>query len=344
MLANPECPVCASNRWKDLGRRTYRKNDMVGQDRETRTRMSVLFDIWADHADEVTLTSILCDRCGFVCYRPRPTELDIGNKYAYLAENPETSHEISRQLETDKARSDHLLAALRPYISAESTILDFGGGNGRLMISLIEAGFRCSLIDFPGEKVHGIEHIGSRLDDIPEGRRFDVIVASHVLEHLADPYRIVRELRAFLSHDGLLFVEVPLEIWRRPPLPKEPVTHVNYFMEPSLTYLLQRAGYRVSSCREVSYITEDGGVGLAIRAFAQADETAAQHLATTDHASTAHDLLEPNILQRVSRALRHPEHTYQRIRRQLLVRYGKTPILWKALKYLPARRVPKLRP
>lgn len=339
MLYDPVCPVCAATDWQELGTRTYRR---PGDDvpAALRSRLAVLFQVWLPNPETATLASILCMRCGFVCYRPRPEEADIDRKYEFLASHPDTRKDISRQLDSDTERAADVHAHLKPYLRSESTILDFGGGNGRLMTSLMNSGYDCSLIDFPGEKVPGIKHLGSQLTDIEPGRRFDVIVASHVLEHLADPYRVVSALREFLNESGVLYAEVPLEIWKAPPLPAEPVTHINYFTTDSLRRLLMRAGYRVIRCDEGTYVTEDGGLGLAIRAYARAaTDDMREFIDYSGCAASTLKLVRPNVVTRVVRAVRHPRNTYQGLRQLLHERFGRTPVVWRLVRLLPRRLI-----
>lgn len=47
------------------------------------------------------------------------------------------------------------------------------------------------------------------------GQRFDVVLLSHVLEHLRSPERAVRRLGAFLKHSGVVIAAVPnMGHWR----------------------------------------------------------------------------------------------------------------------------------
>lgn len=48
------------------------------------------------------------------------------------------------------------------------------------------------------------------LDAVPD-RAYDVIMCSHVLEHIKDPDRVARELASKLDADGVMYVETPTE-------------------------------------------------------------------------------------------------------------------------------------
>ena len=52
MINNPECVVCGSRRWEDLGRRMFRASDLERADEYTRKRLRVLFEAWIPRALE----------------------------------------------------------------------------------------------------------------------------------------------------------------------------------------------------------------------------------------------------------------------------------------------------
>lgn len=70
--------------------------------------------------------------------------------------------------------------------------------------------------------------------------RLDYLQPRH--EHVAEPLRTLKDLRRRLAPDGVLYVEVPIEIWTKPPLQDEPVTHVNFFSSASLRHLMEHSG------------------------------------------------------------------------------------------------------
>ena len=250
MISSPPCPVCATKAWKAIGTRTYLRSHVETLDTYTALRYRVLFEVWCHDKNEITLESQLCMFCGFVIYTPRPTADDLDAKYRFLTRLGANQSLLSSTTPVEAARSKKLYGWLAKRVGKKkSRILDFGGSDGRLMSSFINHGHDCYLVDYNPTPIPGITKLADTLENVPEDLSFDIIVCSHVLEHLADPFDVTAALRSRLTNQGFLYVEVPMEIWRVPPLPVEPVTHVNYFTTASLKHLLERAGYKVIYCR-----------------------------------------------------------------------------------------------
>lgn len=80
-------------------------------------------------------------------------------------------------------------------------------------------------------------------DDI--ARNFDVILMSHVLEHLEDPASELRAMKSVLREQGTLFLEVPnMSGHRRLPI-DDNRSHLHFFSASSLLRLLAIAGFEV---------------------------------------------------------------------------------------------------
>lgn len=171
---------------------------------------------------------------------------------------------------SDKKRSSELYSWLKRYLNDEpAKILDYGGGNGRLMSAFVDAGHECAVVDYVEDTLPSIKRIGSNVNDIPETLLFDIIICSHVLEHLQNPRDILKQLSIHLKEKGILYGEVPFEIWDWIPLPIEPVTHINFFTPKSMRSLFSLLGLHVLFCEEGLFTTAQGGRSFAIRAFAQ---------------------------------------------------------------------------
>lgn len=239
-------------------------------------RTRVLFEVWHPTVDELTVEALLCLSCGFIGVEPRPTHDDIVRKYRFYEQSSTRSDaaaevEEPRVRSIDRLRSREIVDALARFTTDfEIDVLDFGGRTGALMAEFVDRGARCGVVDAsPIGQIPGVQRLGRSLDELPVERQFDLIVASHVLEHVADPLAVTRQLAARVKEQGMLFVEVPLEIRGMAPPLKNPAAHLSYFTEPSLLYLLKRAGFEGVEVWTEPATFESRTLGDAVRAVAQ---------------------------------------------------------------------------
>jgi SAM-dependent methyltransferase len=90
-------------------------------------------------------------------------------------------------------------------------VLDFGAGNGRLVSEFKRIGIEAIGID-----------VGTEINTYNAGK-YDLIIVSHVLEHLIDPVLQIGFLSELLNEKGMIYVEVP--------------NPANYYNHPSLEFL-----------------------------------------------------------------------------------------------------------
>jgi len=238
MLSSFSCPVCSESGWKAIQTFQYGRSDEIprslGAYRDyVLLRRRIMFELWFPGAETITLQSVMCRECGFMAYAPRPAEEDIDAKYRFLQA---TERDIGGQGSSPKAKSADRRRATRVYraIARHATgghisLLDFGGGNGKLLAPFLERGHSCVLVDYTQEPLAGVEKIGDTIENVPADRRFDAIICSHVLEHVAQPAQLLRRLSDHLTAGGVIYGEVPAECWRGIEIALDPVTHVNFF-------------------------------------------------------------------------------------------------------------------
>jgi SAM-dependent methyltransferase len=120
----------------------------------------------------------------------------------------------------EEAYQDHEIKWLKEHASGRERILDLGLGDGRVFTALTTMRRQPNLeIHFveassaltekyqttdPGIFIHN-----TLFEDFAPGFTFDLIIASHVFEHVADPKALVSSLQALLSSKGILLVIVP---------------------------------------------------------------------------------------------------------------------------------------
>jgi SAM-dependent methyltransferase len=267
----------------------------------------VLFEVWAPTQSEIEITSVLCSTCGFVCYLPRPDEADITAKYEFLGtlNSPvdplKSQHANGQEQQSLLERATALFDVLSPLLSENESIsiLDVGGGRGALLSPFAEAGHRCFLLDYTKDCIDGVTRLGATLTDLPPESKFNVIVCSHVLEHVADPCAMLSRLSQHLTQGGIVYLELPLEIWRRAPLQAEPVTHINFFTEKTARILAEQCSLSVRSSRTFSYSHASGSRALATFLLLQRDVKSVGRLPLAEGYREVRSLLKPSLIRRI---------------------------------------------
>jgi SAM-dependent methyltransferase len=158
-----------------------------------------------------------------------------------------------------------------------ATLLDVGCGDGALLKTMSDRGWTVTGIDFDAAAVAGIRerlgleaHVGTALSMVASGRKFDVVAASHVIEHVSDPVRFLADCAQLLKRGGRVIVRTPNadsighSLFGRSWRGLEPPRHLFVFTRPSLIACGGKAGLKAESC-----VTTDANAGpiLAISHF-----------------------------------------------------------------------------
>jgi hypothetical protein len=255
------CPVCGQNDWQVMAERTFFKRDTETAGDFHKGVYRFMFEVWFPGQSEIHFKNLLCRRCGLITFSPRPTvdELDtlrrrtVEPTVGFLARTILEIAEQRSRIMYDSINRRHPMASVQ-------RVLDYGGSDGSLMRAFLDNGHDCVLVDYCPVTMEGITKIGNTVYDLQPEDRFDLIVCNHIIEHVAAPQETLAVLTRHLSETGLLFVEVPLEVWKYPPLLKQknPITHVNFFTPNSLKNLFWAAGASVVNCEITEYLHTDG--------------------------------------------------------------------------------------
>jgi 2-polyprenyl-3-methyl-5-hydroxy-6-metoxy-1,4-benzoquinol methylase len=141
-------------------------------------------------------------------------------------------------------------------VSARGRLLDIGCGNGAPMQRFVAAGWSAVGIDFDAEAVAAAHRAGldARVGGLKEhafaDAEFDLVLMSHVIEHLADPRDVLAECRRILKPSGSVVIATPNanglghRVFGRHWLGLEIPRHLQVFTPAALTRLLETAGFR----------------------------------------------------------------------------------------------------
>ncbi len=139
-------------------------------------------------------------------------------------------------------------------------VLDFGCGDGNFLKAASLLGFEGFGVDFSESRRARSRQFGnltlySNLEDLQQDflvaeDHFDAVTLFQVLEHLAEPLKILQQLSAILRPGGVLIVEVP-NCKSVSDIPKnfeeynnvDPLEHINHFTPRTLTAMCQEVGF-----------------------------------------------------------------------------------------------------
>lgn len=182
------------------------------------------------------------------------------------------------------AERDRFLASVAQELAAiaalpSGRILDVGCGPGFLLSAVGEEwekhGVEVSALAAEHASAHGRIHNGLLADaGYPDGH-FDVVVLHHVIEHVADPSALVREVRRVLADDGLFILATPNfdsgcarrfgEKYRL----LHDKTHITLFSDESMRRFLRDHGFRIERSDypyfETPYFTQENLLRLMDR-------------------------------------------------------------------------------
>jgi len=192
---------------------------------------------------------VKCHACGFGWPEPLPTAEELAALYSGCL-HPEAIED--RLNAPERCRVAARLRALAP---AARTLLDVGCGFGHFLDHARTLGFETWGVDPDAGRVEQAAargHVVECCEAIPGifgGRRFEIVVLNHVIEHVRDPVALLRRLRDLLAPGGLLFVGCPNFAGLHAKLVGAhyhhfcPPEHIAYFTPCSLRHAALTAGF-----------------------------------------------------------------------------------------------------
>lgn len=148
----------------------------------------------------------------------------------------------------------NLLPPKKKYGSTK--LLDFGCGNGHLMLRFEKYGFKCTGFDIDYNSIAvakelGLEVFSGNFFNIDFNKKFDVVILNQSLEHLYDPSKYLKHIRSLLEDNGQLIISVPnsssvdFHILKDSWTSFQAPTHIYHFNRDSLSFLLNKVGFKI---------------------------------------------------------------------------------------------------
>lgn len=203
------------------------------------------------------LSTSRCDGCGLIMTNPLPTTETLNEfyhhhyrKYYRKLEHPDLSY--IRRYSLD-ARAAHTVRFLQSagLLPQNARVLDVGCGEGSILrqihvtrpdIHAVGVEMYKPFADFA--RTYAQVPIYPVLDELPEGEAgptYDLVILSHVLEHVPDPPKFMAELATYLKPTGRLFIDVP-DVTKYHWLADLHIAHIYHFSRATLARTAEKAG------------------------------------------------------------------------------------------------------
>jgi SAM-dependent methyltransferase len=189
----------------------------------------------------------ICGDCEMVFTAPMPTDADLSKyngSYFVTAHGGQPSSLMAQAFFAGIARLR--LAFLRGFLEKHridvQRVLELGPGPGFFARSWLEQAPQSiySALETDSSSHESLLKLGVKLVDGADEVSADLVVMSHVLEHVPDPAGFVRAATRGLRAGGALFVEVPCRDWEHKTL-DEP--HILFFDKVPMHRLLDGLGF-----------------------------------------------------------------------------------------------------
>jgi SAM-dependent methyltransferase len=160
----------------------------------------------------------LCKRCGLMWTSPRMTveslaafyDLDYRPVYVGCEQAPEEFFTDQVQ----RGRSIYDFVAAHFPASGGHTVFDVGCGAGGVLVPFVAAGWRAFGCDLDGQyllrgRAEGLELEQGDVSVLQKHGQADLVILSHVLEHLSDPRKSLQQISSLTGDSARLYVELP---------------------------------------------------------------------------------------------------------------------------------------
>ncbi len=228
-----------------------------------------------------TFTVVRCNTCGLMRTNPRPTAETIGFYYPDNYGPYEGTLIQDEEPNTSNAKWKMWLKRLLSSRSTETPsipvgkMLEVGCASGSYLHKMAQLGWEVQGIEFSPEAAENARRKGYTvhtgvLENAPTPeKKFDLIVAWMVIEHLHEPVKSLRKLSLWANPQGYLVFSIPNTsnfFMNKYSYNLQLPTHLYHFSPNTITTLLKNTGWEVEKIEhQVTLSSLMASVGYKLR-------------------------------------------------------------------------------
>ncbi|MEN1989176.1 class I SAM-dependent methyltransferase [Paenibacillus hubeiensis] len=222
------------------------------------------FDLPPYHTLPRQYDVVVCTKCGFTYADTSANQHDYNDYYTNLSKYEDEEVSSGGFSSSDLARYKMVLSRVAPFLNPASTILDIGCANGGLLSYFREHGYKYVTGLDPSPKCvafmmdHDIQAVQGDLFEntlLDKEQKYDLVIVSHVFEHLYDVAQAVTVISDYLSKDGLVYIETPNAAqygnYFVVPYYYFDVEHINHFTDVSLANLFLQQSFSYVDSKQI---------------------------------------------------------------------------------------------
>lgn len=234
------CKICKSERLFTI--RTYCVNLKSSEEWERVFREVI------PNQKELMLRLTMCRNCGFFFYRDGFDDEEISRLYKTERRIDHVTQSSTKEGRKWEVKSMQSFLQRFPEVFSVKSTIDIGAGDFFTLDALTPFFLNCQFeaLDpcYSASEYRGILVHNSMLENFSVSRKYGLVLAIHILEHVGDLHRFMEKI-ALLS-EKYLYVEVPYQVGLG--LLRDSsanAQHINYFTPESLSDLMGRYGFQV---------------------------------------------------------------------------------------------------
>lgn len=227
---------------------------------------------------------VLCKHCGLLYANPRMTENTAADFYARhyrpIYDDGEPDTQFNFQASVDRGQG--LAGFLDENLDIQpKVVFDLGCNSGGWLKPFQDKGAEVLGVDYGHDRIaygqqQGLPIAVGSIEDLERaGKKADLVILCHLLEHVLDLEGTLLRVRNLLTDEGVVFVRVPgLYTWDMDVLFQN--AHPWQFCADTLTYVMECCGFEERYCDQ--HISSVWGKSDSFRSKKSVDEISVRHI------------------------------------------------------------------
>ncbi|KGG14177.1 MULTISPECIES: class I SAM-dependent methyltransferase [Prochlorococcus] len=200
----------------------------------------------------------LCLECGIIRANPIPPSAEMDNFYSsdlyrQIYDDEDLENYFDRKVELALSKPSIIFDALNPLVKFKDkkSILEIGCAGGWNLLQFKNNGYT-DIVGFEPGKYYremGAKKLGLDIrygfleEALKEGKKYDIIILNHVIEHILNPLEVLNKISRLLEEKGILYLGVPNI--QRYDIGQIQNAHYWYFSPLNFAKLITTAQYKI---------------------------------------------------------------------------------------------------